>query len=137
MEKPTAKELKEALNIVAPLTRDRLNAAVGLKQEIASLERVRDALAVAHRLAVEDSASNEKTASTHAHLTEEISGLEKTAKQLRADTAETKKLWQSAQEQLGATRKELAQLEEQVAAAKAVIARGEETQKILASLASH
>jgi len=137
MEKPTAKELKEALDVVGPLSRDRLNAAIGLKNEIARLERVRDALAIAVRLADETSTSKEKAVSEYERLTKEIADLEKTAYTLCADTANAKALWKTAQEDLATARQELAQLQEQAEAARAIIQRGEETQRILASLATH
>jgi hypothetical protein len=137
MEKPTVKELKEALTVLGPHVRDRLNAAVGLQQEVASLERVRDALSVAHRVAAEDSTGKEKALADNERLTKENADLERTAKQLRSDTAKAKELWREAQEQLGATRQELADLQGEIEAAKAIIARGQEAQRILASLASH
>jgi len=138
MEKtPTPKELKDALDVLGPLTRDKLNAAIGLKQEIASLERVRDALAIAQRLTAENSAANEKAGSEHERLTKEIADLEKTAHTLRADTATAKALWKTAQEDLATARQELAEKREAIAAADAHIARGQEAARLLAGLATH
>jgi len=94
-EPVTAKELKEAAEILGTHTRDLLNSNINLKNQISYFERLRDAVVTASRVINEDLTSNEKLRAEAESLKNEIAGLEKTAKLLREDASKAKKDWQA------------------------------------------
>jgi len=135
-EPVTAKELKEAAEILGTHTRDLLNSNINLKNQISYFERLRDAVVTASRVINEDLTSNEKLRAEAESLKNEIAGLEKTAKLLREDASKAKKDWQAETVKLEEVRQQVASLQSQVEAADVQIARGQEAARLLASIAA-
>jgi len=133
----TVKELKTAGDVLGKHTRDLLNQNLDIKQRIAYFESLRDAVAVAVRVASEDLANSEKLKAEQERLTVENASLERTRKALSEDTNKVKTEWQAQTVKLESVRQDVAALESKAEGLRVFIERAEHTRQVLAELGTH
>jgi chromosome segregation ATPase len=137
MEEPKKLTVREIADILGPYSRDLVNQNYQIANRIRASEELRDAINEAVKIAGDTGVLKDKLEADIARMTQQKSDMERGIKKLNDDLLAAKERTRAANEEAQAAEQKLAALQGDIESATAHISRGQEAQRILASLANH